>query len=108
MDTPEQESSQAQTESESPPSSKKHDLSFIIDVPLTIIAELGRVELTVKELLSLKKGSVIELWKLAGEPLEMILEEELICKGEVIVMNDHYGVRMTDIIKPDSVQEAES
>ena len=79
---------------------EKHDLTFVSDVPLEVHVELGRIPITIRSLLSLKKGSVLELEKLAGEPLEILINDKLICRGEVIVVNEKYGIRMTDIIKP--------
>ena len=74
------------------------DFKNILDVPLKVRAVLGNTCLNIRKLLSLNKGAVIELDKLAGEPLEIYINDRLICKGEVIVVNDNYGVRMTDII----------
>ncbi|MBF0299951.1 MAG: flagellar motor switch protein FliN [Oligoflexia bacterium] len=84
---------------------EEHELDFVIDVPLKVKAELGRLELTIKELLSLSKGTVLELEKLAGEPLEIYINERLICKGEVIVIGEKYGIRMTDIVDPEENTE---
>ncbi|MBF0362506.1 MAG: flagellar motor switch protein FliN [Oligoflexia bacterium] len=84
---------------------EEHELDFVIDVPLKVKAELGRLELTIKDLLSLNKGTVLELEKLAGEPLEIYINERLICKGEVIVIGEKYGIRMTDIVDPDENTE---
>lgn len=75
-------------------------LLFISDVPLKLIAELGRLELKIRDLLTLTQGTVLELNKLAGEPLEILINDRLICRGEVIVSGEKYGIRMTDIIDP--------
>jgi flagellar motor switch protein FliN/FliY len=78
-----------------------NDISFLFDIPLEIQAELGRLKLTVKQILSLNVGSIIELDKLAGEPMEILVNDKMVCKGEVIVINEKYGIRMTDLISPD-------
>ncbi|MBF0312351.1 MAG: flagellar motor switch protein FliN [Oligoflexia bacterium] len=82
------------------------DLMFVGDVPLKLTAELGRLELKIRNLLSLNKGTVLELEKLAGEPLEIFVNGRLVCKGEVVVSGEKYGVRMTDIIDPTDALEA--
>lgn len=77
---------------------KLTELSLVSDVPLEIIVTLGNAEITILDILQLQKGSVIELDKLAGEPLDITLKSRPVAKGEVVVINDKYGVRMTDII----------
>ena len=81
--------------------SGKLDVDFLNDVPMTITVELGVGNLTIKDLLQLGEGSVLELNKLAGEPLEVKLNDRLISKGEVVVLNEKYGIRLTDVINPD-------
>lgn len=76
------------------------DFEFLGDVPLQVSAELGQIEATIKDILALMEGSVIELDKLAGEPLEILINGRTICRGEVIVINEKYGIRMTDIVNP--------
>ncbi len=78
----------------------KRDLEFIMDIPLNVAAELGRSKLLVNDLLQLGQGSVIELDKLAGEPLEIMVNGKLIARGEAVVINEKFGVRLTDIISP--------
>ena len=78
----------------------KRDLEFIMDIPLNVAAELGRSRLLVNDLLQLGQGSVIELDKLAGEPLEILVNGKLIARGEAVVINEKFGVRLTDIISP--------
>jgi flagellar motor switch protein FliN/FliY len=75
-------------------------LDFILDIPLKITAELGRNKMTVRDILQLAQGSVIELSKFAGEPLEILVNDKLIARGEVVVVNEKFGVRLTDIISP--------
>jgi flagellar motor switch protein FliN/FliY len=76
------------------------NMEFILDIPLQITVELGRTRLLVNELLKLGQGSVIELSKLAGETLDVLANRKLIAHGEVVMMNDKYGVRLTEIVSP--------
>lgn len=75
-------------------------IDFLLDVPLTLSVELGRTKMLVNDLLQLGQGSVVELTKLVGEPLEVLINEKLIARGEVVVLNDKFAVRLTDIISP--------
>ncbi len=75
-------------------------LDFILDIPLTLNVELGRSQLLINELLQLGQGSVIELTKLAGEPMDVFVNQRLIARGEVVVVNEKFGVRLTDIVSP--------
>jgi flagellar motor switch protein FliN/FliY len=77
-----------------------HSLDFILDIPLKITAELGRTKMAIRDILQLAQGSVIELSKFAGEPLEVLVNEKLIARGEVVVVNEKFGIRLTDIISP--------
>lgn len=74
------------------------DLDFILDIPLTVTVELGRARMLIGELLQLGQGSVVELTKLAGEPMDIFVNNRLIAKGEVVVVNEKFGVRLTDIV----------
>ncbi len=76
------------------------NLQFILDIPLQITVELGRKRLLVNELLQLHQGSVLELAKEIGEPFEVLVNQKLIARGEVVVINEKFGVRITDIISP--------
>ncbi len=78
----------------------KRDMEFILDIPLHVSAELGRSQLLINDLLQLGQGSVIELDKLAGEPLEIKVNGKLVARGEAVVINEKFGVRLTDIISP--------
>ncbi len=78
----------------------KRDLDFILDIPLDVSAELGRSRLLINELLQLGQGSVVELNKLAGEPLEIYVNGKLVARGEAVVINEKFGIRLTDIISP--------
>ncbi len=76
------------------------DLDFILDIPLELSVELGRTKMLVNDLLQLGQGSIVELNKLAGEPLEIYINRKLVARGEVVVVNEKFGVRLTDIITP--------
>ncbi|MGZ3775926.1 MAG: flagellar motor switch protein FliN [Pseudobdellovibrionaceae bacterium] len=82
------------------PSTSDRNLSLILDIPLKVSVELGRTKMPVSELLNLTQGSVIELNKLAGEPMEVYVNDKLIARGEAVVVNEKFGVRLTDIISP--------
>jgi flagellar motor switch protein FliN/FliY len=81
-------------------SAKDRNLSLILDIPLRVTVELGRTKMPVSELLNLTQGSVIELNKLAGEPMEVLVNDKLIARGEAVVVNEKFGVRLTDVISP--------
>ncbi|WP_136064848.1 flagellar motor switch protein FliN [Modicisalibacter radicis] len=76
------------------------DLEMIMDIPVKLTVELGRTRLTIKQLLELAQGSVIELDGLAGEPMDILINGYLIAQGEVVVVDDKYGIRITEIITP--------
>ncbi|MEE8128605.1 MAG: flagellar motor switch protein FliN [Nitrospinaceae bacterium] len=76
------------------------NLDLILDIPLTVTVELGRSKMLINDLLQLGQGSVIELTKLVGEPLEVLVNDKLVARGEVVVVNDKFGVRLTDIVSP--------
>lgn len=82
------------------PTGEKIDLNFILDIPLTVNVELGRNRMLIGELLQLGQGSVIELTKMAGEPMDVYVNNRLMARGEVVVINEKFGVRLTDIISP--------
>ncbi len=92
--------SPAPAKEESTPQSinKDRNLQLIMDIPLRVQVELGRTKMAVSELLNLGQGSVIELNKLAGEPMEVLVNDKLIARGEAVVVNEKFGVRLTDII----------
>ncbi len=75
-------------------------LDFILDIPLRVTVELGRAKMAIREILQLAQGSVVELSKFAGEPLEVLVNEKLVARGEVVVVNEKFGIRLTDIISP--------
>ena len=76
------------------------DLDVILDIPVTISMEVGSTSITIRNLLQLNQGSVIELDRLAGEPLDVLVNGTLIAHGEVVVVNEKFGIRMTDVISP--------
>jgi len=78
----------------------KKNLDFILDIPLQVTVELGRTKLLVKDILQLNQGAVVELSKLAGEPLDIFVNSKLIARGEAVVVNEKFGVRLVDIVTP--------
>jgi flagellar motor switch protein FliN/FliY len=78
----------------------QRDINFILDVPLELTVVIGRTRILIQELLQLGQGSVIALEKLAGEPMEVYINDRLIGRGEVVVVNEKFGIRLTDIISP--------
>ena len=76
------------------------DINFILDIPVQLTVELWRTKILIKNLLQLSQGSVVGLNGLAGEPLDVLVNGTLIAKGEVVVINDKFGIRLTDIITP--------
>ena len=73
-------------------------LDLLLDVPLDVTVELGRNRMTIQDLLALSPGAVLELDKIAGEPLDIVVNDRLIARGEAVVINDKFGIRITDII----------
>ncbi|MBD2812148.1 flagellar motor switch protein FliN [Xenorhabdus sp. Vera] len=80
--------------------SQLSDIDLIMDIPVKLSVELGRTKMTIKQLLKLSQGSVVSLDGLAGEPLDILINGYLIAQGEVVVVSDKYGIRITDIITP--------
>ncbi len=76
------------------------NLDVILDIPVTISMEIGRTKLPIRNLLQLNQGSVVELERLAGEPLDVLVNGTLIAHGEVVVINERYGIRFTDVVSP--------
>ncbi len=81
-------------------SSEELKLDVILDVPVTISMEIGRTKINIRNLLQLNQGSVIELDRFAGEPMDVLVNGTLIAHGEVVVVNDKFGIRLTDVISP--------
>jgi len=78
----------------------KKNLDFILDIPLQVTVELGRTKLLVRDILQLNQGSVVELTKLAGEPLDIFVNSKLVARGEAVVVSEKFGVRLVDIVSP--------
>jgi len=76
------------------------NLDRILDIPLLLSAQLGSTRMLIKDLLQLGPGSIVELDKLAGEPLEVLVNERLVARGEVVMVNEKFGIRLTDVISP--------
>ena len=76
------------------------NMDFVLDIPLEVTVELGRTKMLINDLLKLGQGSVIELTKLAGESLEILANQKPIARGEVVVVNEKYGIRLTEVISP--------
>ena len=75
-------------------------LDVILDIPVTLSMEIGRSRISIENLLQLAKGSVVELDRMAGEPLDVLVNGTLVARGEVVVVNDRFGVRLSDVISP--------
>lgn len=90
----------AAQDTEAPAAGRPRNLDLIMDIPLKVTVELGRTKMVVHDLLALGQGSVIELNKLAGEPMEVLVNDKLVARGEAVVVNEKFGVRLTDIISP--------
>jgi flagellar motor switch protein FliN len=82
------------------PTSTRNDIDMILDIPVQMTVELGRTKIAIRNLLQLAQGSVVELDGLAGEPMDVLVNGCLIAQGEVVVVNDKFGIRLTDIITP--------
>jgi len=81
-------------------SNTRNDIDMILDIPVQLTVELGRTKIAIKNLLQLAQGSVVELDGMAGEPMDVLVNGCLIAQGEVVVVNDKFGIRLTDIITP--------
>ncbi|MFW6146913.1 MAG: flagellar motor switch protein FliN [Thermodesulfobacteriota bacterium] len=79
---------------------EQYDIDLILDIPLNVSVELGRVKMLVNDLLQLGQGSIIELDKAVGDPLEIYISNKLVARGEVVVMDEQFGIRVTDIVSP--------
>ena len=80
-------------------------LDFILDIPLHVTVELGRTQLLVKEVLQLTQGAVVELSKMAGEPLDVFVNSKLVARGEAVVVNEKFAIRLVDIVSPNERME---
>ena len=96
----EQEGGTNEEEGEKADEDKEANLDLILDIPLSVTVELGRSKMLINDLLQLGQGSVVELTKLVGDPLEVLVNDKLVARGEVVVVNEKFGVRLTDIVTP--------
>lgn len=85
---------------EAPSGPVEEKLELVMDIPVTLSVELGRTRIQIRELLQLAQGSVVDLDRLAGEPMDVLVNGFLIARGEVVLVNDKFGIRLTDIISP--------
>ena len=105
-DVTEQQTQQAENvpldklENSAPSSNEDVNLDVILDIPVTISMEIGHTKINIRNLLQLNQGSVVELDRMAGEPLDVMVNGTLIAHGEVVVINEKFGIRLTDIISP--------
>jgi flagellar motor switch protein FliN/FliY len=99
---PKKQEVMASHSSQEPQLNTSHDqnLNRILDIPLVLSAQLGNTRMLIKDLLQLGPGSIVELDKLAGEPLEVLVNERLVARGEVVMVNEKFGIRLTDVISP--------
>ncbi|MDP2016423.1 flagellar motor switch protein FliN [Hydrogenophaga sp.] len=81
-------------------SNPMHDIQMVLDIPVQLSVELGRTRVPIKYILQLAQGSIVELDALAGEPMDVLVNGYLIAQGEVVVVNDKFGIRLTDIVTP--------
>jgi len=79
-------------------SGEETDLELVLDIPVTLSMEIGRARITIRHLLQLNQGSVVELDRLAGEPLDVLVNGTLVAHGEVVVVNEKFGIRLTDVV----------
>ena len=82
------------------PAAEEANLDVILDIPVTISMEIGRTHISIRNLLQLNQGSVVELDRLAGEPMDVLVNGTLVAHGEVVVVNEKFGIRLTDVISP--------
>lgn len=90
-----------QLENEAVPSGNEDaNMELILDIPVTIAMEIGRTKISIRNLLQLNQGSVVELDRLAGEPMDVLVNGTLVAHGEVVVVNEKFGIRLTDVVSP--------
>ena len=82
------------------PGGKEVNLDVVMDIPVTLAMEIGRTKISIRNLLQLNQGSVVELDRLAGEPMDVLVNGTLIAHGEVVVVNEKFGIRLTDVVSP--------
>ncbi len=79
---------------------ESHNIDIVLDIPVTLSMELGRTRMSIRDLLKLKSGSVLELQKMVHEPLDVLVNGTLVARGEAVVVDDRFGVRLTDVVSP--------
>lgn len=89
-----------------PPGKGLSSIDLLMDVPLRISVELGRTRMSVRQVLELQSGSVVELDRMAGEPVDVIVNDQLMARGEVVVVDDKFGIRITEIVTPNQRESA--
>ncbi len=95
------ENAEAQAQNADPGSeADMKNLEFLLDIPLQVSVEVGRTRILIKDLLELQEGSILELDKLAGEPLDVYVNSRLIARGEAVLVKDKFGIRLTDVVSP--------
>ena len=82
---------------------EKHKIDLLMDLPLKVSIELGRTKMFVKDILDLDRGSIVEFGKLAGEPVDLLINERKMAEGEVVVIDKHFGIRITSIVDPEQL-----
>lgn len=82
------------------PGVSTRNLDVLLDIPMEVSVQLGATRMQIRELLQLGQGSVVELEKMAGEPLEVLVNQRLVARGEVVVVNEKFGIRLTDVVSP--------
>lgn len=87
-------------EAQKSPGMEDNNLESILDIPVTISMEIGRTMISIRNLLQLSQGSVVELDRLAGEPMDVLVNGTLVAHGEVVVVNEKFGIRLTDVVSP--------
>ena len=85
-----------------------HTVEYMHDVPLKLVVEIGHTEMTVKDILAMKKGSVCEFTKVVGEPMDILVGGRLMARGEIVVVNERYGVRISEVTRPEEGSENKS
>lgn len=90
----------AELQADQPGAAANNQLDLVMDIPVTLSVELGRTKIQIRELLQLAQGSVVDLDRLAGEPMDVLVNGFLIARGEVVLVNDKFGIRLTDIVSP--------
>ena len=78
-----------------------HTIKFLEDVPMIMTVEIGRADMTIRDILNLKSGSVIPFTKIVGEPMDVLIEDRLMARGEVVVVNERYGIRISEVTRPE-------